>query len=91
MKIKLRKNRGKYGMLKILKLSGFELQQVRYVLYSLPSALINKGDTNSIILDTGLSRSAAGFRDDFGEGTLVKLCHIQLMSGIGISLEATHE
>ena len=86
MKIKLRKNRGKYGMLKILKLSGFELQQVRYVLYSLPSALINKGDTNSIILDTGLSRSAAGFRDDSVEGTLVQIFHSHLMDGIFYSL-----
>ena len=41
------------------------LNQVRYVLESLPSDLLNKGDTETIILDTGFSRIDTGFIDDF--------------------------
>ena len=81
----------KDGMLKICKLSDLELQQVRAVLESLPSALLNKVDSNPIILDTGCSRSATGFIYDFWGGTIVHLCHTHLMGGIGASLEATHE
>ena len=58
---------------------------------SLTSALLDKGDTKPIILDTGCSRSATGFRYDFVEGSLVRLRHTHLMDGIGASLESTHE
>ena len=87
----MRKSRGKDGKLKIYKLSDFELQQLRSVLESLPSALINKGDTKPIILDTCFSRSATGFRYDFVEGTLAQLFHPHLMGGIGSTLEENHE
>ena len=65
LNMKLRKYRGKYKKLKICKLSDFELQQVKYVLESLTSALIHKGDTNPNILENGCTRSVTGFRDDF--------------------------
>ena len=80
--MKLRKARGKDGKLNICKLSEFELHQVRYVLGSLPSDLLNKGDTNTTILGTGCSRSATGFRYHFMEGTLVQICHPHLMGRI---------
>ena len=73
LKTNIRKYRDKDGMLKVCKSSEFELNQVRSILYSLASALINKGDTTPIILDTGSSISDTGFRDDFLEGTLVQL------------------
>ena len=91
LKTKLRKAIRKYGKLKICKLSDFKLHQLRYVLKSLTSEIINKDDTNPIILDNGCSRSATGFRDDFVDGNIVWLCHTHLMKGIGASLEATHE
>ena len=90
MKTKLRKSRDKDDMLKICKLRDLELRKVRYVLEILPSYLINKGDTNLIILYNGCPRIATGFRDDFVEGNLVHLCHPHLMDGIGNSLESTH-
>ena len=68
---KLSKSRCKDGKLKIYKLSDIELQQVRSVLGSLPSALLNKGDIKPIIVYTGCSRSVTGFIDDFLEGNLV--------------------
>ena len=71
LKTKLSKSRGKDGKLKIYKLSDFELQQVRSVLDSLPSSLLNKGDIKPIIVYTGCSRSVTGFIDDFLEGNLV--------------------
>ena len=46
----------------IWKLSSFELYQLIYVLESLKSALLNKVGIKPIILDTGLSRIATGFR-----------------------------
>ena len=48
----LRKARGKDVKLKICKLSEFELNQLRYVLYILNSDLIKKGDTKTIIFYT---------------------------------------
>ena len=50
IKTNLRKSRSKDVNLNIYKLSEFELHQVRSVLGSLPLSLINKGDTNPIIL-----------------------------------------
>ena len=79
LNMKLRKSRGKYGKLNICKLSYFELYQVIYVLWSLPSDLLNKVDTNPIILDTGFSISYTGFRFDFVDGTLFQVCHPHLM------------
>ena len=76
LKMKMRKDRGKYGKLRICKLSNFELNQVRYFLESLPSALINKGDTKPIILDTGFSRSDTRFKVIFVKGTIL---HIYLL------------
>ena len=91
LKMKMGKDRDKDDKLRICKLSNFELNQVRYFLESLPSALINKGDTKPIILETGFSRSANGFKYDFVEGTLMQLCHTQLMDIIGDYLESTNE
>ena len=51
--MKLKKSRGKDGKLKIYKLSEFEPHKVISVLKSLTSALLNKYETKSIILDTG--------------------------------------
>ena len=82
LKTKLRKPRGKYGMLRIWKLSELELQQVISILESIPSDLLNKGDTKNIILENGLSRSDTGFRYYFVEGTLVNLFHNHGMDGI---------
>ena len=90
LKIKMSKVRGNDGKLKICKLSAFELHQVRYVLESLSSGIINKGGTKPIILATGCYRSYTIFRDDFVEGDLVWLCHTHLMDGVGASLEETH-
>ena len=66
--MKLRKSIIKDGKLKICKLSYFELHQVRYFLGSLTSSLLNKGDTNTTILDTGCYISDIGFRYDFVGG-----------------------
>ena len=88
---KRRKAIGNYGKLKIYNLSGFELQQVRSVLWSLPSDIINKGDTNTTILDTGWSRSDTGFIYEFMEGNLVQLYQIHLMDVIGDSLKSPNE
>ena len=71
--MKLRKARNKDGKLKICKLSNFELHQVRHVLESLPSNLLNKSDSNLTILEAGYSISATGFRYDFVEGNIVRL------------------
>ena len=49
LKMNMRKARGKYGNLKIYKLCTFELKQVISVLESLPSDLLNNGNTKSII------------------------------------------
>ena len=65
MEMNLIKARGKDGKLNICKLGDFERHKVRSVLGSLPSYLINNGDAKPIILDTGCSKSATGFRDDF--------------------------
>ena len=64
LNMKLRKDRYKDYILRISKLSDFGLHQVRYVLEIIPSTLINKGDTNPIILYTGFYKSATGFRYD---------------------------
>ena len=71
LNMKLRKDRYKDYILRISKLSDSGLHQVRYVLEIIPLTLINKGDTNPIILDTGFSKSATGFRYDLVEGNLV--------------------
>ena len=76
LKIKLGGSRGKVNKLKICKLSYFELNQVRSVLDIIPSALINKGDTKPIILDTGFSRSDTRFKVIFVKGTIL---HIYLL------------
>ena len=52
LKTNMRKYRDKDGMLKVCKLSEFELNQLRYVLYILNSDLIKKGDTKTIIFYT---------------------------------------
>ena len=85
------KARGRYVKLKICKFSAFKLHQVRSVLEIITSDLLNKGDTNPIILDTGWSRSDTRFRDEFMEGTLVRLCHPHLMDKIGAPLEANND
>ena len=54
-------------------------------------ALLNKGDTNPIFLDTGFYRNYTLFRDDLVEGALARLFHAHLMDGIGASLESNHE
>ena len=69
----IRKDRGKDGKLNICRLSSFDMHQVISVLESLPSALLNKGDTNLIILDTGCSIIDTGFIDEFVEGIIVWL------------------
>ena len=51
LKMKLSKNRGEDDMLNICKLSDLQMYLVIYVLDIFPSALISKGDTNTIILD----------------------------------------
>ena len=66
------------------------MHQVRFVLESIPSSLINKCDNKPIILYIGCSRSTTGFKDDFVE-SLVQICHPHLMDSIGASLEATYE
>ena len=71
LNMKLRKDRYKDYILRISKFSDFGLHQIRYLLENIPSTLINKGDTNPIILDTGFSKSATGFRDGLVEGDLV--------------------
>ena len=53
LKIKLIKYRVKDGILSIFKLIELDLHRVIYVLESLPSDLLNKGDTNPIIFGTG--------------------------------------
>ena len=90
LEMKLRKERGKDGKPRICKLSVFELNQVRSVFERLTSALLNKGDTKPIILDTGCSRSSTGFRNEFSDGTQVRLCHTHLIYAIGTGLEAIH-
>ena len=91
LNINVRKSRGKDGKLNICKLSDFELHQVKSILGSLPSSLLNKGDTRLIILETGFSRSATGFICEFLEGGIVWLFHTRLMYRIGASLETNHE
>ena len=91
MKIKMRKSRGNNSKLKICNLSDFELHQVRYVLESIHSTLPNKRKPKPIILYSGFSRSDTGFRNDFMEGDIVRLCHTHVMDVIGASSEANHE
>ena len=91
LKINPEKSRGKYGKLNIFKLDDFGLYQVRSFLESLPSSLLNKGDTNTIFLNNGWYRSATRCINDFLEDTLNQICHTHLMDGICTSLEATHE
>ena len=91
LKMNLRKDRSKDDKLKIWKLRDFELHQVRSIVESLPSSLLNKGDTKPIILETYWSRIATGSIYDFVEGTLVQICHTHLLDSIGAYLEATHE
>ena len=91
LKMNMRKAISKYVKLNICKLWVGLMQQVISFLESLPSYLLNKGDTKPIILATGCSRSYTGFRCDFLEGDIVQLCHTYLMGGIGTSLGETHK
>ena len=68
-----RKDRGKDGIMKIRKLRTFELHQLISVLEIIPSDLLSKVDTNTIILHTGCSRCDTGFIDDFLVGNLMQL------------------
>ena len=72
-------------------MSDFELNQSIHILESLTSDLLKKDDNKPILLYTGCSRSATGFRDDSVEGTLVRLCHPYQIDGISAQLEATHK
>ena len=68
LKMKLRKSIGKDGKLNICNLSDFDMHQLGSFLGSIPSALLNKGDTKLTSWYTGCSRSATGFIDDFIRG-----------------------
>ena len=87
LKMKLRKARGTYGEMNICKLSDFKLHQLRSILESITSSLFNKVDTKAIILETGCYISATGFRYKFVEGTMVQICHTNLMYVINAPLE----
>ena len=90
-KIKTRKDRGKDGKLKIYKLNDFELHQVRYILDSPTSFVFKNGDIKLVMLYNVSYWSDTDFRDDFLEGTLVRLCHPHLMEIIGDFLEAIND
>ena len=85
--MKLRKYRDKDGKINIFKSIAFEVHQVRFVLERIHSDLLNKDDTNPIILETAWSRSSTGFRDEF-VGGIVRLWNLHHMDRIGASLEA---
>ena len=85
--MKLWKAIGKDGKLKICKLIDFEPNQVRYILEILPSSLLNRGETQPIILDTAFYWSATGLRYEVLGRNIVRLCHPHLMDGIGTFLE----
>ena len=87
---KVRRKRGKNGMLMTGKLSEPERIAIRKAVASLPDDLLEKGDAKLVIVDTGCTESASGDENDFVPGTLQPMKHGVALEGIGGSLEATH-
>ena len=86
---KLRKSRGRDGMLMTAKLSEQDLSEIRKVLEALPVGTVNAHDTIPIILDTGCSRVVTGIEDDFISPP-AKLDVPIALDGIAGSLFGTH-
>ena len=87
----LRRYRSKGGMLMTGKLSPLQLNQVQSLMQDLSYNQIEGINNKSLVIDTGCSRSASAFEDDFIEGTLLPLREPFTLSGIAGSCVATHQ
>ena len=87
----LRRYRSKGGMLMTGKLSPLQVDQVQSLMQDLSCNHIEGLNNKAVVIDTGCSRSASAFEDDFIEGTLVPLREPFTLSGIAGSCVATHQ
>jgi len=86
----VRKCTGSNRVLLTAKLSTDGTKRVRQALNAIPAQLYTPDDSKNLILDTGCSSTATGFKDDFIPGTLVKLDEPKPMDGVGGTMFATH-
>ena len=73
------------------KLSDQTLSDLRMALKFLPQDRGEKGETLSIIFDTGYSYVATGYKKDFKKNSLQALKESIELDGIGSRLKTTHE
>ncbi len=91
LKKSLRRKLSKQGVLLTAKLSQEEAARVRKAVSYLPQSLVKEGDMKPLIVDSGASCHATGFKNDFIPGTLKSLDDPVSMDGIGATLKATHK
>jgi hypothetical protein len=86
----LNKKQGRNGLLLTGKLAESDLVMVRKAIAALPGALIHKGDTKPVIVDTGCTGSTSGNITDFIPDSLERTTGPIALEGIGGSLQVTH-
>ena len=70
-------------MLMTRKPTALQLNEIQSLMQDLSCNHIEGINNKSVVIDTGCSRSASAFEDDFIEGTLVPLREPFTLSGIG--------